>query len=242
MLKTVIDNTEGLDEAIKNLYTENNGVFSLQLEGVDNHPDVANLKSAYVRVKADLVAVKAERDQLRTAAGSVPEDFDPEKWAQLKDGKPDEAALVSLRKEMEGTITELQEKLSKANDAARDIALERDLGDALTNAGVTNPSFLKAARAVLSGDIKVDETGKAFADSDMGPIGVSDYVSRWAAGDGKDFVTAPRGGGGKGNDGGTVKGDNPFAAKTLNLSKQAEMLANDPAGAAIMQANAGQEG
>ena len=40
-LKTVIETTDGLDEAIAALYTETDGKFVLQIEGVDDHPEVA---------------------------------------------------------------------------------------------------------------------------------------------------------------------------------------------------------
>jgi len=201
MLKTVLESTEGLDEALIPLYTETDGKFILQIEGVDAHPDVANLKSAYERVKADRDTVKLDRDTFKAKADSLPEDFDAEKWSKLKDGKADEAALIKLRQELEAERDDALGKLATSQETARKNALDRDLTDALTEAGVTNPTFTKAARNMLADGVKIGDDGKPFIETDMGPIGLADHVKRWAAGEGKDFVAAPQGGGGKGGDG-----------------------------------------
>lgn len=205
LLQTVIESTEGLDEALVPFYTEQDGKFVLQIEGVDAHPDVANLKSAFERQKADNVTLKAERDTLKAKASAYPDDFDADKWAKLKDGKPDEAALIALRKELETERDQAIAERDTAKENARKNAVERDLTDALTEAGVTNPSFAKAARTMLSGEVKVGDDGLPYVDTDMGPVSVADRVKRWAAGEGKDFVTPPQGGGAKGGNGGGTK-------------------------------------
>lgn len=217
MLKTVIETLDGLDEAVQKLYAETDGKYVLQIEGIDSHPDVTNLKNAYERVKSDRDAVKTERDQFKSKVDSMPDDFDAEKWASLKDGKPDEAALVSLRQEMEATIGDLKGQLETTKATARKNALDRDLTDALTDAGVTNASFAKAARTMLSDQVKINDEGKPFVETDMGPIALADHVKRWAAGDGKDFVTAPKGGGSNGGNG-TGKGGNALIDKVPALA------------------------
>lgn len=204
-LQTVIESTEGLNEALIPFYTESDGKFVLQIEGVDAHPDVANLKSAFERQKADNVTLKTERDALKAKASAYPEDFDAEKWSKLKDGKPDEAALVQLRQTLEAERDQAIAERDAAKENARKNAVERDLTDALTEAGVTNASFARAARTMLAGEVKVGEDGNPFVDTDMGPVSVAHRVKGWAAGEGKDFVTAPKGGGGKGGDGGGTK-------------------------------------
>lgn len=201
MLKTVVDTLDGLDEAMQSLYAEADGKFILQLDGVDAHPDVANLKSAYERVKADKATTAQERDALKARVSAIPDDFDAEKWAKLKDGKPDEAALIKLRQTLEAERDEWKGKAEAADARALKSALDRDLTDALTGAGVTNPMFAKAARGMLSPSVKVGDDGASYVETDMGPVGLSDHVRRWAAGEGKDFVTQPAGGGAKGGKG-----------------------------------------
>lgn len=204
-LKTVLDDLGGVDDALKPFYTQSNGKFVLALEGVDDHPDVANLKGAYERVKAAKSQASAELDAAKARLASLPEDFDPEKWAKLKDGKPDEAALVALRKELEADRDGWKGKYEAVTETARKNAIERDLSDALVSAGVTSQTFLKASRVMLESMVKVGEDGKAFVETDMGPLGLTDFVSRWAAKDGKEFVTAPTGAGATGGKGGNAK-------------------------------------
>ncbi|MEW4469014.1 hypothetical protein AB1K62_14400 [Parasphingorhabdus sp. JC815] len=220
-LKTVIESTEGLDEALIPFYTEKDGKFVLQIEGVDAHPDVANLKSAYERVKTDRETARQERDQYKAKADGLPEDFDPEKWAKLKDGKADEAALVSLRQELEAERDDWKGKFEKSQETARKNALDRDLTDALTAAGVVNPAFTKAARNMLADGVQIGSDGKPFIDTDMGPLALADHVKRWAAGEGKDFVTAPKGGGAKGGDG-SKPTNNPLMDKVPQLAELPE--------------------
>lgn len=205
MLKTVLDSLEGVDDAVKPFYAEADGKFALQLDGVDAHPDVANLKSAYERTKADRDTAKQERDAAKALAKEFPEDFDAEKWAKLKDGKPDDAALVKIRQEMEAELDTWKTKAKEAEQKALKSAIERDLTDALTGAGVTDPTYLEASRMMLAGQVKVGDNGAAIVETDMGPVAVSDHVKRWAADKGKAFVTPPSGGGAKGGEG-TGKG------------------------------------
>lgn len=197
MLKTVLDTLDGVDDAVKAFYAEKDGKFILQIEGVDAHPEVANLKSAYERVKADKATLKAEADKAKA-------DLD----AALKD-KPDEAAVLKLRQELEaerdGWKTKAEDALGKLTGATRD----RQLAEALQAAHITDPTFIKAATAMLAGNVKMDGD-KAIVETDMGPLGIADHVKRWAASEGKAFVTPPAGGGAKGSEsqnGGKVAGN-----------------------------------
>ncbi len=202
MLKTVLETLDGLDEAVSKLYSETqDGKFILQIEGIDSHPDVANLKNAYERVKSDKTKAIEERDAFKLKAETLPDDFDPKVWEKAKDGKADEAKLVELRAELEGKITEAETRATTAEGKLTQFAVERDLGDALTAAGITDPGLSKGARAMLAGQVKASEDGKAIVESDMGPIGIGEYVTKWAAGEGKAFVTPAKGGGRQGNQG-----------------------------------------
>ena len=224
-LKTVLDTLEGVDDALKSFYAETDGKFFLQVEGVDNHPDVANLKSAYERVKQDKTALMAERDTLKAKVAGIPDDFDAEKWSKLKDGKADDAALIAMRQGLEAERDEWKGKYTTLTETARKNAVERDLSDALVKVGVTSPSFMNAARMMLSQQVRVGDDGKAYVETDMGPLGLGDYVTRWAAGDGKDFVTPPTGAGAKGG-----KGNG--GTKTFSEMNGAELVAlkrTDPA-------------
>lgn len=227
MLSTVLETLDGVDDAAKPFYTESDGKFVLQISGVDSHPDVANLKSAYERTKGDLKAVRAERDSLKDRASAIPDDFDAEKWAKVKDGKPDEAALISLRKELEADRDQWKTKAETAIETARQNALDRDLTDALNAAGITNPAFTKAARLMHADRVKIGDDGKAFVETDMGPLPVSDFIKRWAAGsEGAQFVKQPKGGGADpGN--GTAK-PNAEAFKAMGDKERVALFRDNP--------------
>lgn len=196
-LKTVVESLDGLDEAVKALYAEADGKFVLQVEGIDAHPDVVNLKSAYERTKAD-------RETAKAAAKKAQDEL----AAALKD-KPDEAALLKLRQDLEAERDDWKQKAEDALGKLTGATRDRQLADALQAAHITDPTFIKAATAMLAANVKMDGD-KAIVETDMGPIGVAEHVKRWAASEGKAFVTPPAGGGAKGSEsqnGGKVTGN-----------------------------------
>ena len=233
MLKTVLENLDGVDDAIKAHYAEADGRFVLQLEGVDSHPDVANLKSAYERVKADHNATKTKLTEAEKRA--TPEGFDADAWQAFKEGKPDAQAqqqLVQLRQTLEGERDGWKAKYEGAVEEFRMAKVNGDLSDAIAAAGVTNPAYAKAARAMLAPQVKLDGE-KPIIDTDMGPMPLADYVKRWAGSDGKDFVSPPKGDDARGNDRGTgnptVKGDfgGDRSARTAAIANKFPELAKN---------------
>ena len=187
-LKVLLDTLDGVDDAVKTLYAERDGKFVLDVEGVDDHPDVSNLKSAYSRTKEDREKAKTEAAALKA------------KIAELEKGAPDTAAT-------QAKLTAMQEQLAAAEAKAGDwqtkytsITRDQALSNALQSAGITNPTFLKAATTMLAGQVNLGEDGTALIETGMGPRVLADFVKGWAASDGKDFVTPPQGGGAKGND------------------------------------------
>lgn len=208
-LKAFLETLDGVDDAVKPFYTENDGKFVLAVEDVDNHPEVANLKSAYEKTKAD--KEKAKTDAKNLAA----------RIAELEKGAPDTAAT-------QAKITQLQEQLAEALGKVTDLSgkltgvtRDRALTDALAAAGVTNPTFLKASQALLSGSVKMGEDGTAYVETGMGPKVLADFVKSWTAGEGKAFVTPPAGGGGGGNDKGAGAGKT-VSARDLEDKSPAE--------------------
>ncbi|MDQ7776294.1 phage scaffolding protein [Paracoccus aminovorans] len=186
-LKTVVDTLDGLDEAMKALYTEKDGKFVLDLEGVDAHPEVANLKSAYERVKADKATLKTEADKARDDLA-----------AALK-GKPDEAALVAERQRLEKERDDWKTKAENAEVQITGITRDNALTTALTAAGITDPGLQRGAVAILRDQVKMVD-GKPVVETDMGPKALADHVKHWTASEGKSFVTPPVGGGAEGGD------------------------------------------
>lgn len=187
-LKSVLDTLEGVDEALKAHYVEEDGKFHLDLgDTARDHRDVLALRKAYDSEKEAGRAAK-------TAAQKAKDDL----AAALKD-KPDEAALLKLRQNLEAERDEWKGKAEAAEGKLTGVTRDRQLQDALQAAGITEPAFIKAATAMLGGSVKMDGD-KAVVETDMGPLAVTDHVKRWAASEGKAFVAAPAGGGSKGSD------------------------------------------
>lgn len=189
-LKAVLENLDGVDDAAKPFYTEADGKFVLAVEGVDDHPEVANLRNAYARTKADKDAAKGEAATLKAQI------------AELQKSAPDTAAT-------QAKLAQMQEQLEAANAAAGEwqgkyVGVTRDqtLQQALQAAGIVNPTFVKAATTMLSPQVKLGDDGTAYVDTAMGPKVLGDYVKAWASSEGKDFVAPPSGGGASGSKGG----------------------------------------
>jgi hypothetical protein len=214
-LKTVIENTEGLDEAVAALYIERDGKFVLDIEGVDDHPEVANLRNAYARTKEGQTAAKAKAAELEAQI------------KELQAGAPDTAAVQaqinSLKEQLAAKETEAGEWRGKYTGVTRDQSLQ----SALQQAGVIEPAFVKAATAMLSGMVKLGEDGTAYVDqpNNMGPKVLGDYVKGWAATEGKAFVDPGRGGGAQGNDGKKNMGGKIVAASELETMSPQEKAA-----------------
>jgi hypothetical protein len=190
-LKTILESLDGVDDAVAAFYTEDDGKYILQVEGVDEHPDVANLRNAYQRTKAD-------REQAKTELKTLSQQL-----AEMKQNRPDEAQLVAMRQELE---SKAQAETARAADLEKrlmGVTRDRSLDEALASAGITNPTFQKAARALLAPQVKV-EGDKAIIETDMGPMALQEHVKRWVAAEGSAFVTPPSGGGARGNTAGST--------------------------------------
>lgn len=215
-IKSTLTTLDGLDEALHGLYAERDGVFVLDVEGIDQHPELAPLKNAYERQKADNATLRQERDAARNDLTNATK------------GKPDEAALLAERQSYETRITELTGKLDEANGKLTGMTRDSALKAALTEAGITNPAFLKAATLLHRDQIKMDGD-TATVDGPMGPKPLGDFIKGWAAGDeGKAFVAQPTGGGAKGGkDGGQKALSEMGDAERMALAREGKLRGNN---------------
>jgi hypothetical protein len=209
MLKTVLETLDGVDDAVKTFYAETDGKFILKVDGVDSHPDVANLKTAYERVKADRDKLRQERDDATAKLKSVPDDFDPEKWARAKEGKADPQQLAQLRQTLEAERDEWKGKFEGIVAESRQKAIRDAVQKALADSGVPEGARRGAALDMMDGR-KVDLQGEMpTIDTDMGPMPVAEYAKRWVSKDGAAYVPKPSGGDAKGNNGTGTSGNKP---------------------------------
>jgi hypothetical protein len=205
-LKTILETLDGVDDAVAAFYTEDDGKYILQVEGVDEHPDVANLRNAYQRTKAD-------REQAKTEVKTLSQQL-----AEMQQNRPDEAQLVAMRQELESKAQAESARAADLEKRLMGVTRDRSLDEALASAGITNPTFQKAARALLAPQVKV-EGDRAIIETDMGPMALQEHVKRWVASEGSAFVTPPSGGGARGN----------TAGSTPNTISRDDFEAMDPA-------------
>ena len=225
MLKTILDSLEGVDDAVQQFYTEQDGKYVLQVEGVDNHPDVANLKSAYERVKEDKAKLAQERDDAKGKLKSIPDDFDPEMWERAKSGKADPEQLRKVREELESEAQEWRQKYEGLQSEMHQKALRNAVQSALAENGVPEGARRGAALDMLDGR-KVEMQGEEpVIDTEMGPMPVADYAKRWVAKDGKAYVAMPTGGDAKGNPGGSAGSKKP---EEMNAQDRKDLLQENP--------------
>jgi hypothetical protein len=220
VLKAVLETLEGVDDALANLYEEIDGAYFLKIDGIDDHHGIKNLKSSLSHVKNDKDTLKEQIKQLKAEnAKSI-----SEKSQSSKEG---DEALMEVR-----GLKDLAETLKAENQSLKENSrrslIERELTSALASNGVTDPIFLKAATLMLKKQVNVDDNNTAYTDTDMGRLTVKSFVQSWASKEGKSFVKQATGGSASGSQSTGATKDNPWRKETFNLTKQAEVLQNNP--------------
>lgn len=210
-LKVVLDTLDDLDEALKPLYAEKDGAFVLDVEGVDSHPDVANLRNAYQAEKAKRQEQGAKlQDTLAKLA---------ELEAKPKDDrtKADDTEILKLRETLEAERDEWKAKATEYEGQVYKLSVENQLDAAIRQAGISEPAFQKAAKRLLQDGVKLAD-GKPVVDTDMGPLPLAEYVTRWASSEGAAFVSKPSGGGANGGKPGAAPSKNPLLQAVPGLA------------------------
>lgn len=220
-LKPVIDKAayDNLPDALKAEYKvqSKDGVDSyiLEVEDVDSHPRVAGLKSAFEKNKRTIEALEATVEKYK--------DIDPDrarealaKIVELEEGdgkdKKDKAAeLDALKQRLETTharqIEKLKEelggKLSTRDKALRKLTIDAALDKAIEEGGF-DPRYKKAVRAELlmkNPDV-IEEDGefRGVFKTDLGEVGILDFVRDFARSPEAEIYLPPSGKAGSGAD------------------------------------------
>jgi cell shape-determining protein MreC len=177
-----------------------------------NDPEVkAAIQAAVEEATAPLLA---KRDQLLAENKKLKKDsaISPEDYAEIERERDElKAQNTKLGKDLK-TATEAADKatndLKSEQNFTTNLLKDNGLTDALTKAGVTNAVNLKAARAMLGGQVQIVVEGDQRI-AKVGDKPLADFIGEWAKTDeGKHFVAAPgnSGGGGQGGQGGGGQG------------------------------------
>lgn len=176
------------------------------------------IRQAIEEATAPLIAKRDELlGELKKARKG--QQIDPETVTKLEDQIEALKGELTTAQKAAKTATSDAEKARKALEAAEGftqrLLVDNGLTDALTKAGVTNPVHLKAAKALLAGQVQIVADGDSKV-AKVGEKALADFATEWAKGDeGKFFVAAANNGGGGSSGGGNPPGN----GKTTDLSK-----------------------
>ena len=209
-LKVTVASLDDVQEGLREHYTETeDGIFVLQVEGVDDHPEVKNLKSAYTAEKAKRTEFSGKVTEMTARIAEL--EAKPSPTAK------DDAEMVRLRAQIEAERDDYKAKYEAAEKRVYGLTVETQLDGLIREIGITQPAFAKAAKHMLSANVKlVNDT--PIVETDMGPVPLGDHVKRWAAGEGKAFVDPGRGGGASGSGGGKPGGKTIAASELETMS------------------------
>ena len=245
-LKSIVDDLADVPEAFHGEYKEqkigDKTVFVLDVEGVDAHPTVVNLKTAHERQKQANKTLTTDLNAAKARLEGLPEEFNAEEYERLvaaaagKDGpKPDEQ-VARVRDQLErkhaAELGKKDDRIKSLEGVINRTLVDDGLNSALDAAGI-DPKFKRAARATLkeTGLIKlVEEDGQfsAIVDTDMGPMPLDKYVADWAAGDeGKVFVAPAKLDDAPGSHRNRNTEINPYAKDRWNKTEQGRLMMTD---------------
>jgi hypothetical protein len=168
------------------------------------------LKTSLNKVDTDKKKLETDLAALNAKFGKLAEDegFSVDEWERLKSGNKDTPeAIQTLKEQHAAAVKKIKEDHAKEladKDSAiteRDTYIDRTLidnglKDSLLDVGV-NPDLLEGAVASLKGKVRVeknsDGTRVALVDSDIGPVGVTEFVKDWSTTTGKPYIGKPSG-------------------------------------------------
>lgn len=261
-IKTQYENAEEIPDALKEHAVEVDGKFIVEVVDIETHPKVNKLRNAYTKEKEKRDAQAQAIADLQVKLDTMPEDFDPERWTQLKlmesKAVDPEKQKEAIKKELDAQRIAIKADLEKKHEAEKK-ALEDEklklknflektvkqdrLREGLVAAGVAK-EFLAGAMALLQTRIKIVEDGEDFKDvveTDMGDISAKEYAMQWVQKDeGKPYVKPASGPDlNPKKPGHVINGDNPWMPGYINLTQQTLIFKADPQKAARLKAAAG---
>lgn len=263
-LKVVHDTLDEIDEPFRTLYTEDPVTSKFRLTGVDGvktPEDIARLSTALTKEKAEHKATKEKANRFSSVFG----DKDPnEVLAQLDRlpeleaaaaGKLDEEKLNGIvETRIKGKLAPVARELeqAKAKLAEKDTLLaqyeakdrNRAIHDQARAAAIklkvidtAHEDMLLLAERML----EIDESGNVVTKSDVGVTpGISAEVWLTEMQAKRPHWWPPSaGGGGRGSGGGGGFGENPWSAENWNMTRQGQILRENPTKADQMAKAAG---
>lgn len=160
-------------------------------------------------VKDETAGLKAKNGELlgdlkKARQGSA---ITPEQLSEVEDERDGLRTELAASKKAEKKAVDLAktaaDSLGTESSFTEKLLIDNGLVEQLTKNGITNPVHLKAAQAMLRGEVKIEIDGEDRV-AKVGDKSLADHVKAWAESEeGKYFVAAPGSGGGGAPGGGS---------------------------------------
>lgn len=250
MLKFIYSKQDEIPEALREHYTESNGKWVLNCEGAAPSAKVDEFRQNNIELKKKLDRFK---------------DVDPEKYRELLDREASfEAPRATDKTKVEELVAKRTAQMAADHDKALSAtkadneSLRAELARLQIDGAVTSAASEFGLRSSASEDVisrarsvwRLGDDGKPVAmngdEKIYGRAGEPISMKEWVETLSKSapHLFEPNGGSnasGSGAGSAGSDGINPWADKTWNLTKQAEMLKSDPAKARRMASMAGKQ-
>lgn len=200
MLKFKYDSKGDIPAGAEKFYSEKDGSFVLQAEGIKTEDDVQSVKDALNNERTKRRDAEKEAKDLKAKFSFLPDDFDSDEYNRLTDtshGDVDER----LRKQRE-TLTAQHKKESDAKDAViaeKDDLIQKHVVEASLSKAIAENNiashFVPAVEAMMKPKVKVEGTDVYL---DEKPI--AEAMKLWAESkDGSIYLAADNSNGGGSN-------------------------------------------
>ena len=205
----------------------------------DEETIAAIAKAVKDAVQEETEGLKAKNSDLITRLQKAQKGatIDPAEHSALQSELDDvQTKLAASDKALKAATKEVdkhKEASEGASKTVHDLLVNNGLTAALLEAGVKNPVYQKAAKAILSKEEFKFEGEGADRVAKVGDKSLADFVKEWSGGDeGKAFVSAPGNGGGGSKGGGGESVDNETLSKMSPEARLAKINERADAGAA----------
>lgn len=253
MLKFTYDDDTTIPDPLKEFYTKaDDGKFYLQAEG-------AVPKTKLDEFRNTNITLAKERDDLKTRFTGV----DPDEYKTLKERKEllDQGKLIQadgleaavkqrvakMNEEHTATLSKIEQRAAQAEAKIAEYMIDGELIKAGTELGLKKTAaqdlILRGRQVFTMKDGKLVATGQDGQPA-FGPTGEYQTPREYVQGLLKtashlfDENSGGGAGSGAGSGAGTSDGNNPWRANSWNMTKQAQMMRDNPTQAAKLKAQA----
>jgi len=197
MLKLKYENKTDIPEGLDQYYTENDGLFVLQAEGVKSEDDIKALKNALDSERKLKRDAESKVKEMNSKFGLLPDDFNIDAYNQLADGNGGnvETKLKEQADRMNAQFKKLMEakdgELNGANDLVHKHVKVASLQRAMAENNIAR-AYMPAVEAMMKDKIKV-----VGEDVLLDDLPIDDALKAWTLSkDGKHYVSASQNTGG----------------------------------------------